>query len=64
MMSEAASYDHLVPEVILKLKTKIRQVPRLTSEVHLLGGVGGPDYKGDHFTFESLKSPLGVRSQS
>ena len=33
MMSEAASYDHLVPEVILKLKIKIRQVPRLTSEV-------------------------------
>ena len=34
MMSEAASYDHLVPEVILKLNNKIlRQVPSLTSEV-------------------------------
>ena len=33
MMSEAASYDHLVPEVILNLKIKIRQVPSLTSEV-------------------------------
>ena len=32
MMSEAASYDHLVPEVILKLNNKIRQVPSLTSE--------------------------------
>ena len=32
-MSEAASYDHLVPEVILKLNNKIRQVPSLTSEV-------------------------------
>ena len=33
MMSEAASYDHLVPEVILKLNNKIKQVPSLTSEV-------------------------------
>ena len=33
MMSEAASYDHLVPEVILKLNNKIRQVPSPTSEV-------------------------------